>query len=455
MPMASLATAPLRADHRFLLPGDPGFLDAATPWNVAVPQHPAAVAVPRSIQDVVEVVRIALAHGLRIAPQSTGHSAAAIAPGALDRAVLVRMQHVAGVSVDPGARTARVLGGTLWRDVIAAAAPHGLTALHGSAGDVAVSGYLLGGGLSFYGRRHGLAAHAVRAFEIVTAGGDLVRADADQHASLFWALKGGGGGFGVVVAVELDLLPVAEVHAGMMLWDLDRAGEVLPAWRDWAAGAPETATTSLRFMRFPPLPQLPPFLSGRRVVVIDGALLEDDAAAAAVLAPLRALRPEVDTFTRVPAAALLDVHMDPPGPTPAVGDHAMLPALPDDAIAALLEAAGPAADIPLMVAELRHLGGALAAPQEAALPALEGEFALLAIAAVPDASFAADAATLTSAVVDSVRPWAAHARAFFNFAERPTERAAMLPSASVERLRRVRALYDPLHTIVAAHGGRG
>ncbi len=450
MTLPELAEAPLRADRRFLLPGDPGFDAAATPWNLAVRQTPAAVAIPRSVEDVVDVVRIASAHGLRIAPQSTGHSAATIAPGDLERAVLLRLHELSGVTVDRDASTARVLGGTLWRDVLAAVAPLGFTALHGSAGDVAVTGYMLGGGLSFYGRRHGLAAHTVRAFDVVTAGGELVRADADHHPSLYWALKGGGGGLGVVVGMEIALLPVTDVVGGMMLWDLDRAPEVLRAWRDWTVSAPESATTSLRFMRFPPLPQLPAFLSGRRVVIVDGAVLEADDRAAAILEPLRALTPELDTFARIPARALLDVHMDPPGPTPALGDHAVLDELPDAAIDALLEVAGPRADVPLMVAELRHLGGQLAVPRHAAMSAVQGEYAVLAIAAVPDPAMASSALALTASVVDAVRPWAG-ARPFFNFAERPTDPAAMHAPDTWERLRRVRAMYDPLRMFVGAH----
>ena len=125
------------------------------------------------------VVRAAAANGLRVAPQSSGHAAAPLGPR-LGDTVLLKLHELVGVAVDVERRTARVVGGTLWRDVIAAAAPHGLTALHGSSPDVAVAGYALGGGLSFYGRRHGLAANSIRAIEIVTADGELRRCDATQ-----------------------------------------------------------------------------------------------------------------------------------------------------------------------------------------------------------------------------------------------------------------------------------
>ncbi|RXZ42409.1 FAD-binding oxidoreductase, partial [Agromyces binzhouensis] len=328
---------------------------------------------------------------------------------------------------------------------------HGLAALHGSAGDVAVAGYVLGGGLSFYGRAHGPASSHVRAVELVTADGTIVRASDDEHPDLFWALRGGGGGnFGVVVAVEIDLIPVRDVVAGMLLWDLARAGDVTRAWARWTAAVPESATTSLRFMRFPPAPELPPFLSGRNLVVIDGAILEDDGRAAELLAPLRALDPEIDTFARIPAAGLVDVHMDPPGPVPGVSDHAMLGELPDAAIDALLAAAGPGVEIPLMVAELRHLGGALARPGDGALARLDGAYALFALSPAPTPEMAAIGTTVTSEVVAALAPWA-NGTAFLNFAERGIDVSTAFDAAAWARLVAVRRAVDPDGVFAAAH----
>ena len=163
-------------------PATPAYDAARLPWNVAVDQRPAAVAVPHDASEVAEVVRAAAAAGLRVAPQSSGHNAAPLAEHGLDDVVLVRLSEMTGVSIDPEARTARVVGGTLWRDVVAAAAPYGLAAMHGSSPDVAVAGYVLGGGLSWYGRQHGLAANSLLAVEVVTADGTTVLADAEHHA---------------------------------------------------------------------------------------------------------------------------------------------------------------------------------------------------------------------------------------------------------------------------------
>ena len=250
--------------------------------------------------------------------------------------MVVRLSGLSDVSVDAAARTARIAGATTWAEVVAESSPHGLTALHGSSPSVAAIGYLLGGGISCYGRAHGLAANSVRGIDVVTADGALWHTDATEHADLFWALRGAGANLGVVLAVEIDLIAQPDVHAGMMLWDREHAPGVVAAWASWTRALPESVTSALRIMSFPPLPELPPFLSGRDLVVVDGVALEDDERAAELLAPLRALDPELDTFARIPALGVLDVHMDPPEPVPGVGDHAVLGPLEDDAVAALL-----------------------------------------------------------------------------------------------------------------------
>ncbi|GAB2875159.1 FAD-binding oxidoreductase [Nocardioides pacificus] len=434
------------------LPGDPSYDAQRAPWNVAVDQRPAAVAIPRHADDVVDVVRAAASAGLRVAPQSTGHAARPLADGGLDDVVLLRLSELIGVSVDPQARVARILGGTLWRDVVAAVAPHGLGVLHGSAPDVAVAGYTLGGGLSFYARQHGLACSWVSAVEVVTADGTLVRADAEHHSDLFWAVRGGGGSFGVVVALELRLLELADVQAGMLLWPRDRAPEVVRAWARWTRGLPESVTTSLRVMSLPPLPELPPFLSGRQLVVIDGAVLEDDERAAELLAPLRALDPELDTFARVPTPAVTQIHMDPPGPTPAVGAHAMLGSFGDDAVAALLAEVGDGSASSLLFAEVRHLGGAVArpAPGGGALSRIASPYLLQGIAVAPTPEIAAAGLADAERLVAAMSAWCTPEVAL-NFTE-ATGRARDAFDPDVwARLAWIRAGSDPQGLFVANH----
>lgn len=434
------------------LPGDPGYDVARQAWNLAADQRPAAVAIPTSVDEVVSIVRAAAAAGLRVAPQSTGHGAAALAEQDLTDVVVVRLSSLTGVTVDTSTRTASVVGGTLWQDVVAAAAPYGLTALHGSAGDVAVAGYTLSGGLSFYGRQHGVAANAVRAVDVVTASGDLVHADATDHADLFWGLRGGGGNLGVVVGLELDLLPYADVFAGMLLWDRERAPEVVRAWAAWTRQAPESVTTSLRVMSFPPLPELPPFLAGRDLVIIDGAILEDDDRAAEILAPLRGLGPEMDTFGRIPAEALLQVHLDPPAPTPAVGDHSVLGELTSDAVDAFLAQVGPGTRNGLMFAELRHLGGALARPVEGGgvVSSLVGSYALhtVAIAPFPEAAVAGRAAGRR--MIEAMAPWSL-ASLVPTFTDTTVDTSAFYDGEDWVRLAQLRDRVDPARVLVANH----
>jgi hypothetical protein len=433
---------------RIILAGDAGYDDARLAWNRAVDQRPFALCFPESADEVVDIVRAATASGLRIAPQSTGHGAGALADTDLSDVVLVSLSRLRGVTVYPEAQSARVLGGSLWSDVLTAAAPYGLTALHGSAADVSVVGYALSGGLSFYARAHGLAVNSVSVVTLVTADGRLVRASRHAHRDLFWAVRGGSGAFGIVVSVELDLLPYADVFAGMLLWDAARASEVAHAWRDWTATAPESATTSLRIMHFPPAPELPPFLSGRSVVVIDGAVVEADAAASTLLEPLRALRPEIDTFARMPSDALLAVHMDPPGPTPSVLAHAMLATLPAAAVDAFVSAAvlpGPT------IAELRHVGGAASRRPHGggAIASLAGDYLVGGIGMVPAPDELGAAWGAVRAFVAALAEWHIDSLAL-TFIDGGVDRAAAF-GASAVRLAELKREFDPADVFAAGH----
>ena len=197
------------------------------------------------------------------------------------------------------------------------------------------------------------------AVEVVTADGTLLRADRTQNTDLFWALRGGGGGLGVVVAMEIALYEVEELVAGMMIWPWERSEEVLTAYVEWAQTAPNAVSTSARMLQIPPLPDIPEFLRGRQIVVIDGAVLGTEDEANEILAPFRALAPEIDTFATVPPAALIRLHMDPEPPMPGKGDGFLIDDLDADAVKAIVEIAGPGTDSPLVMVELRQLGGTL------------------------------------------------------------------------------------------------
>jgi FAD/FMN-containing dehydrogenase len=429
-------------------PHQPEWDLARRAWNLAVDQRPAYVALPATAEDVVAVVAFARRHGLKLAPQGTGHNAAPIA--SLEQTVLVSTQQMRGVEIDPVAQTARVQAGTLWLEVTEASTPHGLFPLSGSSPDVGVVGYTLGGGLSWLARKHGLAADSVTAIEIVTPAGELVRATAEEHAELFWALRGGSGNFGVVTAMEFRLYPYAEAFGGFLLFPYERHAEVLRAWRDWTRTAPEEITTSFRIMHLPPLPELPPFLSGRSVVLIDGAYAGDAAAGAAALAPLRALGPEMDTFAPVTPAALSRIHMDPEEPMPFSGGGTLLGATDDEMLEVF--AAGVRPGSPLMFAELRHLGGAVAREPEhaGALGSIPGEYLVYAGGAVMAPELAPAVGAALDGFIAGLANWK-HDRMYMNFAEEATDPVAFFGEERLARLRAVRATVDPDRVMVASH----
>src|SRR4051794_1515724 len=221
--------------------GDPGYDAGRRTLDPGFESRPSAVVEARSAADVRAAVVIAREHDLPLAVQATGHGTKVPCDGG----VLVRTGAMATVLVDPDRRVAHVGAGTRWADVLAAAAPFGLAPLSGSDPSVGVAGYTLGGGLGWLGRRHGFAADTLRRAEVVTAEGGLVAASAAEHPDLFWALRGGGGGFGVVTAMEVALFPVDRVYAGTVWFPVARAGETLARYRDWIAHAPDALSTAV------------------------------------------------------------------------------------------------------------------------------------------------------------------------------------------------------------------
>ena len=294
------------------LPGDPLYDEARMPWNLQVDEHPAAVAYPADPHEVARIVRAAAAAGLRVAPQGTGHGAPPLA-GRLGDAVLLRTSAMTGLRVDATGRTARAEAGVLWGDVVARAGRVGLAGQHMSSPGVGVVGSSLGGGVSWYSRQHGLQCSAITAVELVLADGTSVRATDDQDADLLWAARGGSGGFGVVTALEFDLLPVRTAYAGMLAWDWRHAQRVLTAWGEWTADAPESVTSVARIFQVPDIEWLPGQLRGRKMVMIDAVALGDPEAGARSIAALRALEPEVDTFAQMPAPDIAHLQLDPAG----------------------------------------------------------------------------------------------------------------------------------------------
>jgi FAD/FMN-containing dehydrogenase len=332
------------------------------------------------------------------------------------------------------------------------AGDHGLAALHGSSPDVGIAGYSLGGGIGWYARRLGLATNSLTAVELVTADGEHVRADANRNRELFWALRGGGGSFGVVTALEFRLYAIESAYAGMLIWDREQAEPVLRSWAQWAPGAPDDITTSFRVLNLPPLPDIPEMLRGRSVVVIDGAVLGTDAQGQEGIAHLRALNPEIDTFARVPARSLVRLHMDPEGPTPVVSDSAMLGSLPDEAIDAFLGEVGPGSTSSLLLAELRQLGGALGRRHDGggALDRLDAAFVSFGAAVAATPEMAAQGEHDAHRFTKALSPWA-NGRNYLNFAENAVDPRSAYDERAWLQLKGIRSAVDPNGLFVGNH----
>jgi hypothetical protein len=424
--------------------------DARLAWNRAADQRPAAVVYPESVADIVTVVEYARDHGLRVTTQGTGHFALTL--DSLEDTILLKTTRMRGLEIDADARLARVEAGVLWEEVILAAAEHGLAALAGSAGDVGVVGYTLGGGLGWLSRRYGLAANSVVAVELVTAGGRRIRADRDTEPDLFWAVRGGGGSFGVVTAIEFALYPVADVYAGTIFFPFERAAEILQAWRAWVDSTPDELTSIGRLLQFPPAPQVPEPVRGKSFVVVEAAFSGSEEDGARLVQPLRELGPVLDTFATIPVEELRFLHMDPPGPVPGAGDGLNLADLTAEAIDALVAVAGPDSGSPLLSVELRQLGGAVAedSSEHGALGALEAGFALFAVGPAADEEMKGAVEAHAATVKATLAPWAAD-RDFFNFAQRPDDAESLYPADTYRGLQWVKAAYDPDELFRASH----
>ena len=362
-PGASPTRAALRLQAEIsgpvLTPGDAGYADEVVGFNLALPHSPDLVVAATSAADVVAAVRYAAEHGLPVGVQATGHGVVSI----VDRGLLITTSRMQDVEVDPVARTATVGAGVKWRHVMDAAAPHGLTGPCGSTSDVGVVGYTLGGGLPVLGRAIGYASDHVRSMDVVTADGRLRHVDAGHDGDLFWALRGGKGNVGIVTSMTLELLPIAQVHGGGIFFDGQHSEPVLRAFREATARASEQTCLSLAFLRLPPLPDVPEPLRGRFVVHVRVSHVGDPAEADGVLATIRGAAPAMmDLVGPLPTSELDRVHNDPEHPLPVYERGALLRDLDDATLATLLRLAGPESRTPVLLVEVRQLGGALGRP---------------------------------------------------------------------------------------------
>ena len=423
------------------LPTDPDWDEHRLPWARAVDQQPAAVVTVRNAEDVVATVRCAVEHGLTVAAQPVGHGATS----AITDTVLVRTRGLQQIHVDVENRVARVGSGVKWGELLAHTAPHGLIGLAGSSSDPTVVGFSVSGGLSWFGRAHGLAAHSMRAVELVDATGELRRVTAATDADLFWAVCGGGGDFGIITALEFDLYPAPHVYGGRLMWPIEMAYPVLKAFQQITATAPDELTLWTHLLRFPPLPELPEFLRGGSFVSVEATFLGSADEAEQLLAPLRNIPAmHFDSMGTVSVDRLGDICAEPVDPMPASDYSSLMTDFDDDALAALLAEVGHQATTPLMIVQIRHLGGALARGRAADGPsgAVTQPYQLFALG-VPMSPELAAALELAFTGLQVALDGHLSDRTLFTFLGSDADPSRAFEADALERLRAIKRTVDP------------
>jgi FAD/FMN-containing dehydrogenase len=434
---------------RLVVPSDPDWATARHSFNMTLDLQPGAVAFPVDEADVVAVVNHAREHGLRIAPQATGHNPGPL--GSLAGTILVDVSEMQEVSIDAGAQRVRVGAGVKWERVAPELSEYGLAGLHGSSPDVGIAGYSLGGGMGWLARKYGLQTNSVTVLELVTADGRRVRTDATHEPELFWALRGGNGNFGVVTAIEFAVYPVEELYAGVMFFPFERTAEVLHTWAALLDSFPEELMTWASILHFPDAPFVPDAVRGGSYVVVYGVLLGDERQGRELLRAVRDLGPAIDTFAMVPPAELGDLAMDPPDPLPLDTAHALLEELPPAAIDAFVRAAGPGSGSSIAMLQFRHLGGALArrSPGAGARATLPGKVSMFSLGVPTDDESAAALRASLEAVERAALPY--RAGDYPNFVEEPADASAFFDPETWERLRAAKAEYDPADLFKGNH----
>lgn len=428
-----------------LVRGSEGLAAEVTGQNLSIVHDPDLVVGAANEDDVTEAVRFAADHALTVHVQSTGHGTHA----AHDSGLLLTTTRLTGVTISPQARTASIGAGARWADVVAAAAPHGLAPITGSSTGVGVVGFLLGGGLGPLARSHGVGSDWLREVRIVTADAVARTASATEEPELFWAIRGGKSGFGVVTRVVLELAPVAELYAGSLWFDAPHVGTALHAWSAWTETAPENVTTSAALMRMPPLEILPETLRGRDLLTIRFALPGSQEEGEHLAAPLRDAAPvHLDDLGPMPLTDVAQIHNDPDDPSPIQGwSHGYaLADIDEDLIERTLEAFGPTSQSPFLFAEFRHVGAAAARDVVggSAVGGRSGHFllSLLGISSQPMTDeFASYAGAFTASVAEAILP-----ETTINFAGDTDDEdvyARAWSPETVDRLARVRERYDP------------
>ena len=440
---------------RVLEPTEVGFAEAVAGFDLGVACQPGAVVDAQSSAEVASTVAVTAERGEPLAVIGAGHGR--LTPQIGGAAITLRsLNHV---EVDVPGRLARIGAGCTWNPVLAATTPHGLAPACGSAPGVGVVGYLLGGGIGPLASAVGFSSETVRSFEVVTPADGTVTVSQHSHPDLFWALRGGKGGFGVVTAVTIELLQLTTVYGGGLYFDGADVAAVLEAYAEWAPALPEAATASIALLRLPAADALPESIRGKHVAHVRFATLDHPDAGGTQLARIRsAAKPLLDTVDVLPYDRLGAIHGDPTTPMSVANGTASLAALDQAAVAAVLAAADLGNDRPLSSVEIRTLGPATwREPEPADAVGGRGTPHLLNVYAAPVPSLSDEARLAAArAVIDAMRLWQAPV-SLVNFVGRANAADAIAGSWTAEqnaRLDEIRGRHDPGGQFpFAGHGG--
>jgi FAD/FMN-containing dehydrogenase len=449
-PITSTTTTSVSADElRFRLqgglhePGDEYYESTCTLFNSMIERRPRYVAECVAAEDVVAALAFARENDLPVAVRAGGHSVAGLS--LVDDGVVIDLRGMHEIEVDPERRIARIGGGATWAEVDRATQAHGLAATGGRVSTTGVAGLTLGGGSGWLERKHGLAADNLVAAELVTADGRVVRASDQENPELLWALRGGGGGFGVVTTLELRLHAVGpEVFGGLALFGVERAHEALGAYRDLMNEAPDELSLAFAFITAPDDDEdVPSALRGRPGVAILGMWAGDVADGEHALAPIRALRPDADFFGPTAYADFQCSVDDPPGYRNYWTAESVVD-LPDEAIERIVRRA---AELPAGPAQLFIVawGGAIRrfGPEHSPLGGREAGFIVHPLLLWEDAAADDRTIALGRAFRTDMQPWSVGAT-YPNFLG--DEGAARMRAAfgsSADRLAALKAEWDP------------
>ena len=360
--MRQSALDSLRASFRgeLVLPSDDGYERARRVWNAFIDKRPVLIARCTGVADVIRAAEFAQKHQLSVAVRGGGHNVAG--HGTCDGGVVIDLSAMRGISLDLVRRRATAQAGATWGDLDHETQAYGLATTGGMVSTTGLAGLTLGGGVGWLMRKHGLACDNLVAADIVTAGGRVLRASADENPDLFWGLRGGGGNFGIVTSFEFRLHPVGPmVMAGPIFYPADQASALLAFYREWVKGVPEELTTVVSLATAPAASFLPTSIHGKRVALVVGCFAGDVKDAAAVFRPLRQFgSPVADLICPMPYEAMQTSVDSDWGPgANNYFKSGYLEQLDDAAIETLLRWHAHA-ESPYSEIHLHHLGGAVA-----------------------------------------------------------------------------------------------